>query len=123
MTGLLVLEIDRDTAGHLAVALRRHRGRLAELGGAEPPGLADLETLAVRVYEGHEGSRRISVPASVDDDLDARDFLTRRDICRLAGVSLSTVKRWLQSGDLPSTQHGRIRRVARVDLDRFLSAA
>ena len=123
MTGLLVLQIDRDTAGHLAVALRRHRADLAERGWAEPPGLSDLQGAALRVVEAQERSGGLSRLGALDDDLDARDFLTRKDICRLAGVSLSTVKRWLQSGDLPSTQHGRIRRVVRADLDRFLSAA
>ena len=51
MTGLVVLHLDRDVAGHLAVALRRHRGDLQRRGYVEPPGLADLETLFLGVVK------------------------------------------------------------------------
>jgi hypothetical protein len=55
-TGLLVIALDRDTAGHLAVALRRHRGQLEKLGYAEPQGLAELEALAQSVAKSHQAS-------------------------------------------------------------------
>lgn len=123
MTGLLVLELDRDTAGHLAVALRRHRGQLERSGLVEPPGLAELETIALGVAKRHDESRGVSALGGRDDELDARDFLTRGDVCRRTGASLSTVDRWIGSGQLPSSKHGRIRRVGRGDLERFLAAA
>jgi hypothetical protein len=49
VSGLLVLSVDQQLAGHLAVAIRRHRTALAELGRPCPPGLSELEDLAARV--------------------------------------------------------------------------
>lgn len=119
---LLVIALDRDVAGHLAVALRRHRGQLARLGYAEPPGLADLETLAQGVAKSHNESPGVSRLTVPDDDDSDRDYLTRNDISRRTGTSLSTVDRWIATGALPSVKRGRTRRVNRVDLDQFLAA-
>jgi len=121
---LLVLSLDADVAGHLAVALRRHRSALRKNGLAEPPGLADLETAAVEVVSSTQQlSAALTVPTGAEDGLHDREFLSRDDIRRLSGVSLATVDRWLSSGQLPSRRHGRTRRITRADLDRFLSAA
>ena len=121
-TGLLVLALDRDVAGHLSVALRRHRGQLQKLGYAEPQGLAELETLAQSVAKSHEQSPGISVSAMPEDDSSDRDYLTRSDVSRRTGTSLSTVDRWIAAGALPSVKRGRTRRVNRADLDQFLAA-
>ena len=122
-TGLLVIALDRDTAGHLAIALRRHRGQLQKLGYAEPQGLAELETLAQSVTKSHQQSPGVSVLTVPDDDSsDNRDFLTRNDISRRTGTSLSTVDRWIRIGALPSVKRGRTRRVSRADLNQFLAA-
>lgn len=106
MTGLLVLQIDRDSAGHLAVALRRHRADLAERGWAEPPGLADLQEAALRVVEAQERSGGLSGLGALDDDVNGREFLTLTDVSRLANVSVSTVKRWVAAGALGSSKRG-----------------
>ena len=74
---LLVIALDRDVAGHLAVALRRHRRPLARLGYAEPPGLADLETLAQGVAKSHNESPGVSRLTVPDDDDSDPDYLTR----------------------------------------------
>ena len=121
-TGLLVLQLDRDTAGHIAVALRRHRGQLEKLGLAIPPGLTELETAAINVAKSHEASPGVTRRLGFQDGDDDRDYLTRSDVHRRTGTSLSTVDRWIRTGALPSTKHGRIRRVAQADLERFLSA-
>jgi excisionase family DNA binding protein len=120
--GLLVIALDRDVAGHLAVALRRHRGQLQKLGYAEPPGLAELETLAQTVAKSHQQSPGVSVMTVPDDDSSDRDFFTRSDISRRTGSSLSTVDRWIRTGALPSVKRGRTRRVSRADLNQFLAA-
>ena len=123
MTSMLVLTLDGDLAGHLAVALRRHRTALRKRDMAEPPGLADLEAAAAEVVTStQQASRAFTVPSVAEDDRDDRAYLTRKDVCDLTGASLSTIDRWLKSGRLPSSRHGRIRRVARVDLERFLAA-
>lgn len=121
-TGLLVIALDRDTAGHLAVALRRHRGQLQKLGYIEPRGLAELETLAQSVAKSHQQSPGVSVLTVPDDDSSDRDFLTRSDISRRTGTSLSTIDRWIRTGALPSVKRGRTRRVSRADLNQFLAA-
>jgi excisionase family DNA binding protein len=121
---MLVVTLDRDVAGHLAVALRRHRDALKKEGIAEPPGIAELESAALQVVNStHDDSPGITVEDALDDGLHDRIYLTRRDVQRLSGASRATVDRWLGSGQLRSSKHGRIRRIARRDLDRFLSAA
>jgi excisionase family DNA binding protein len=128
---LLVLAIDRDVAGHIAVALRRHRGALKKQGIAEPPELAEFQAAALEIANPsdpseitrrHQASAALNVPAGTDDDLHDRPFLSRADVHRLAGVSLATVDRWLRSGRLPSVKQGHIRRIARTDLNHFLAA-
>jgi len=119
---MLVLRLDRDVAGHIAVALRRHRGQLERLGYIEPRGLAELETLAQSVAKSHDESPGVSVLTVPDDDSNARDFFTRNDISRRTGTSLSTVDRWIRTGALPSVKRGRTRRVSRADLNQFLAA-
>lgn len=119
---LLVLALDADVAGHVAVAIRRHRSALAKNGLAEPPALADLEAAALEIVsKRQEASPGVTVTGDMQDG--ERDYLTRIDVHRLTGASLSTVDRWIASGQLPSTRRGRVRRVSRVDLDRFLGAA
>lgn len=123
MTTLLV-SFDADLCGHLAVALRRHRSALNKNGLAEPPELADLEDAAVEIVtRTQQASVTVSVPTVDEDDCNDRAYLTRSDVHRLTGASLSTVDRWVRSGDLPSCKHGGIRRIARTDLQRFLAAA
>ena len=124
MNAMLVLTLDRDVAGHLAIALRRHRAALKSGGLAEPPGIAELESVALQVVNStHDDSPGITVHDVADDGLHDREYLTRRDVQRLSGASRATVDRWLSGGELPSSKHGHIRRIARKDLDRFLRAA
>jgi excisionase family DNA binding protein len=89
---------------------------------AEPPGLADLESVARGVVKHQEHSDSSSVLVPSDDGLHERAFLSRNDVSRTTGASLATVDRWIGRGDLPSSKHGRTRRVARTDLERFLAA-
>jgi len=121
---MIALTLDRDLAAHLAVALRSHRKRLVGLGHAEPEGLAQLEAMAVSIVNRHqEASVSANIPGALESDPDDRKYLTRAEISRAAHVSLSTVDRWIAGGGLPSSLHGRTRRVARDDLDCFLRKA
>jgi excisionase family DNA binding protein len=123
MSAMLVLTLDPDTAGHLAVALRRHRDSLQKNQMSEPPGLAELESAVLRVVRSHqEASQGVTDQTVVQDDLSDREYLTRRDVVRLTGASVASVDRWISSGDLAASRHGRLRRIARTDLDRFLTA-
>ncbi len=52
---------------------------------------------------------------------DGTEYLRAGDIARLAGVSVRTVRRWIASGELPSTKVGGTRLVAKVEFGRQLS--
>jgi excisionase family DNA binding protein len=43
-------------------------------------------------------------------------YLRAREIARLAGVSVRTVRRWIAAGELPSTKIGGTRLVAKAAL-------
>lgn len=120
---MLVCALDRDAAAHLAVALHRHRDALRKIGGAEPPGLAELERMAVSITRRQEDSGVLTVPAVGDDGPDGhRDWLSRSEVAWLLGVSLATVDRWRASGVLRSSRVGGIRRFSRESLHECLSA-
>lgn len=124
MSGLFVVALDRDVAGHLAVALRRHRDSLREHGLGEPAALAQLEAAAMSVVTSRQqASVNVTDSYGTDDGLHERQWLTRHDAHRLTGASVSTVDRWIRDGKLRSTRRGRSRRIARADLDAFLAAA
>jgi excisionase family DNA binding protein len=116
---MLVLPLDADVAGHLALAIRQHRHQLARRGLAEPPELAELEQLCEGVWRGQQ----VSVAASLLDDCEdsQREWLTPREVARVSGLSLRTVQRRISSGELRSARVGRCRRVSRVALDEFLA--
>ena len=54
---------------------------------------------------------------------DAAQYLRAVEIARLLGISERTVRRWIASGELPSTKLGGARLVARADLERALLPA
>jgi excisionase family DNA binding protein len=121
---LLVTALDRDCAGHLAIALRRHIDALKKTGRVVPPGIAQLaETALEIVNKQQEASASISRRDPPEDGLRDKEYLSRTDVAQLAGTSTATVDRWIRSKRLPSTKHGRTRRIARADLDAFLSPA
>lgn len=124
MSGFLVMSLDEDLAGHLAVALRRHQDALRRKGMRIPPQLAELERAALTSVGNRHGASRGSVVVDwAEDGSRGREYLTRSDIRQLTGASLSTIDRWISSGKLPSSRQGRVRRVARADLDLYLAAA
>ena len=49
------------------------------------------------------------------------EYLRAADIVRLTGMSLRTVRRWIDDKIIPSTKLGGARLVARADLGRLLS--
>ena len=54
---------------------------------------------------------------------DAPEYLRARDIARLFGVSLRTVRRWIAEEMLPSVKLGGTRLVPRKAVERLLSPA
>ena len=137
----LVITLDRDAAGHLAVALHALAARTRKQERVFPAALLALQSAAEHVLQADDPLRLV-----VSDTQEASEAitgtheqspeggneanrenvsyaLTRTDVARLAGVSTATVDRWIANGKLPSIRHGRIRRVRREDLDQFLSRA
>ena len=49
-------------------------------------------------------------------------LFTIRDIAEFVGVSLMTVRRWIDSGELKIHRLGRLVRISQRDLDRFLAS-
>jgi len=49
------------------------------------------------------------------------DYLFLPAVAEICGVSLDTVRHWIQSGSLPSVRPGRRRMVLRDELERFLA--
>lgn len=52
--------------------------------------------------------------------LEAGQALTIPAVADLMGVHVDTVRRWVREG-LPVVGHGRVRRVLRADLEKWLS--
>ena len=68
MTKLLAIAVDTALAGHVAVALRRHREALRKTGRTEPDGLADLEAFAFEVVRSTpQASHGVAVDDHSDD--------------------------------------------------------
>lgn len=61
---------------------------------------------------------------AVREELDRREggsTLSTDEVAAIANRDPKTVRRWLASGELPSTKRGRVHRIRRDDLDRFLA--
>lgn len=52
---------------------------------------------------------------------DSREYLRAADIARLTGMSIRTVRRWIDDDIIPSTKLGGARLVAKAELERLLS--
>ena len=113
--------IDGDLAGHLAVAIHRHREVLDHLGRACPPALPELEELLLAIARG--GPEQ-SGPATAVNGGNVRgvdhDWLTPDETAVVSGLSPRTIRRRIADGSLQSSKIGRCRRVARTDLDQFM---
>jgi excisionase family DNA binding protein len=54
---------------------------------------------------------------------DGTEYLRAADIARLTGMSLRTVRRWIDDEILPSVKLGGARLVAAADFERLLSVS
>lgn len=122
------LDIDRALAAHLSTALDRYRRALRK---AEKPCPPDLVRLAVVFHSaarglisGQEHSGALTDLARPEDDpvIPEREHLSPAEVAALTGMSISTVRRYLDSHELPSIKVGRLRRIARADLTTFMEA-
>jgi hypothetical protein len=97
--GVQVLNLDRDTAGHLAVAIRLYVIRQEETGASYPHALVELRDLATDAWVA---MRRQDTPSTVRfGDAVGADAYGRGDAYRVSqkqaarelGVSVRTVQR------------------------------
>ena len=54
-------------------------------------------------------------------DLPTQPFLTPQEVSDLLQVSVYTVRRWIKQGELPAYKVGRLWRINKNDLNRWLS--
>ncbi len=119
--GLLAIHIDPDLAGHLAVAVRRHREVCDRLGYAYPTELAELEeTLAGIAHGGPERPRMAPAGNSANVRGVDHDWFSPAEAVIATGLSPRTIRRRIADGSLSSSKIGRCRRIARADLDDFM---
>ena len=55
-------------------------------------------------------------------DFDEWGLMKAHEVAKVLGVKPRTVLRWMREGALPSIHLGKIVRVKRADLERFLAA-
>lgn len=125
-----MLGLSEDVRKHLAVAIRAYRTRSRELNLPVPPELRQLEEGWAASLSG-SGRVRTGQPGSTFDAVgrlaqalshgDGEELVTQQQAARLLGVSPSTVKRRVASGDLAVVKIGRSVRLRREDIRRYAS--
>lgn len=111
--------LDADAAGHMAVAVHRHREVLNRLGRACPPELPELEDILAGIAQGGPGRPQTAsaVNGATVRGMD-HDWLTPDETAVVSGLSPRTIRR-----RIPSSKIGRSRRISRTDLEQFMRAA
>lgn len=51
----------------------------------------------------------------------AHPFLTPKEVSNILQVSVYTVRRWIKEGELPAYKVGRLWRIDKVDLNKWLN--
>lgn len=125
---LVAINLDRVTAGHLAVAIQLHRRVLDRHERPCPPSLIDLQHLATEVGKGANadsaGHLRTGADKTPDPDPtqtyggpNGSELRNQQQVAEALGVSPRTVRRYLDSGRLRGV--GPSRRISRHELHRF----
>lgn len=94
-----------DLAAHLAVALAAHRVRLGRDGIPEPDGLDAFYELAAALSRGQDRSILDVGRRSAHPDVD-RKALSHKETATMLGCSVSTVRRMIRAGTLPTVRVG-----------------
>lgn len=112
------LVVPVELAGHVAVALELYAARCREQAYAVPDGLLDLRDWATVVHRGLSAPEE---PPPLDSGPVVGVLLRLPDVGQQLGCSLSTVKRLLDDGELPTVLLRGKRRVRQTDLDEFVA--
>lgn len=122
-----MLDLNPRRAAHVAMAIRRYRIDLMRAQKPEPEGLHEIEqamTAAARAAKsGQEWPAAATFSASDHSGLSDREYFSTAEVAALTGLSERTVRRRVADGDLRSALVGRLRRIARTDLEEFMHRA
>ena len=117
----LVLKLSPTDQAHVCAALQDYRRRLQANGTTMPPALIDMiANVAQRSIEGHRGSNIGGIPVEADPSPVTPDMVTLAQAAQQMTCSLSTVKRRIHDGDLTAVRHGRVLRIRRDEVARYL---
>ena len=124
MTGSpVVLELTAETAGHLWVAIERHKRESLRSGMQVPADLDDLaKVLAARAIRGQSGTPMDDLWEAVQCESVQRKLITYAEAGRALAVSERTVKRLVASGDLQAVHLSTgAARVSLTELDGYVA--
>ncbi|WP_162529940.1 helix-turn-helix domain-containing protein [Nocardioides caldifontis] len=114
--------MDRELAGHLAVALRRHRQWAARQAVRVPEGFLDVERMfSLRATEGQGGTALERLWEFREARVMSPQLLTYEAAAAVLSVSVRTVKRLVQEAVLPVVRVGEMPRIRVVDLDAYVA--
>lgn len=119
-TLMLVFDIPPSLAGHLVRALAAYRGWLRSRWQPIPEGFDEIaDALAIRARSGQE-YRLLASPPATPDTAPMLLLLKPEDVAELLAVSQRSVRRLIDSGELPTVRVGNAVRVHRDDLERYV---
>lgn len=118
-------ELSRNGVNHLLAAVVEHRQLCAARGMMLPPEMAALEAalVSLKVSTGQHGSPLVEPLQDAEADgmtTTPRLAYNAPEVSQTLGWSLSTTKRRIADGTLPSIKVGRTRRVPADALNAFL---
>lgn len=119
----MFLFADRETAEQVVDALRLLEGRLQGSGRRLTLGAIDLREMALRSLRGQErpGAARSGQPSAKPcertQDQHVEQLLTLDEAAGLLAVSVRTLRRMVDAGQIPSVRIGRARRFRAADLE------
>jgi excisionase family DNA binding protein len=122
---VLILDLDRGLALHVAVAIDLHAKTCRANGMPFPPELADLAKTCWRHAKGDSDRQEPTSLAELSREVQGGPVVLLVDVSEAAemlGVSSRQVERLVASGALPSVKVGASRRIRRSDLEAFVAS-
>jgi len=118
---LFVIALSAEVSGHLAVAVLEHLRACKRLGLATPPELPDLvRELANRATRGQDGSPLSDLWQVRQSSGMSSKLVSYADAAKVLGVSPTTVKRLVRSGDLTPVHLLGSARLRVCDIDEYI---